>query len=64
MNTNKPSPEDIGNTLDAADEALALFCRLRRIPLDSLSDAQLGEFFVRALESEFGDFVPLEDRLQ
>jgi hypothetical protein len=63
MDLNRPSPEDISNALDAADKALDLFCRLRHIPLDSLSDAQLGEFFFRALESEFGGSVPLEDRL-
>jgi hypothetical protein len=63
MELNRPSPEDISHTLDAADEALDLLCRLRKIPLDSLSDAQLGEFFFRALESEFGGSVPLEDRL-
>ena len=53
----------ISSALDAAGEALELFCRLRHIPIDSLSDTQLGEFFFRALESEFGDSVPQEDSL-
>jgi hypothetical protein len=63
MDLNRPSPEDISSALDAADEALELLCRLRLIPPDSLSDAELGEFFFRALESEFGGSVHLEDRL-
>jgi hypothetical protein len=54
MKLDKLSYTDTRIALNAADEALELLCRLRQIPLDSLSDAQLGEFFFNALEDELG----------
>jgi len=43
---------------------LELLCRLRQIPLDSLSDAELGEFFFSALEDELGGGAYLGGRIQ
>jgi hypothetical protein len=63
MNTTRPSPEAIAQALDAADEALELFCRLRRITPENLSDTDLGEFFFNALQSEFGSILPPGDAL-
>jgi hypothetical protein len=61
MNTTRPSHEAISHALDAADEALELLCRLRQIPIERLTDAELGEFFFNALESEFGAILPPDD---
>jgi hypothetical protein len=54
MKLDKLAYTDTRSALNAADEALELLCRLRQIPLDSLSDAELGEFFFNALEDELG----------
>ena len=54
MELDKLGYTDTRSALNAADEALQLLCRLRQIPLDSLSDTELGEFFFNALEDELG----------
>jgi hypothetical protein len=43
---------------------LELLCRLRQIPVGSLSDAQLGEFFFNALEDELGGGAYFGGRIQ
>ena len=54
MEPDKIPYTDTRSALNAAEEALALICRLRRISIDSLSDAELGEFYFNALEDELG----------
>ncbi len=54
MEPDKIPYTDTRSALNAAEEALALLCRLRRISVDSLSDAELGEFYFNALEDELG----------
>jgi hypothetical protein len=54
MNADKIPYTDTRSALNAAEEALELLCRLRRVPIASLSDAELGEFFFNALEDELG----------
>lgn len=54
MEPDKLPYTDTRSALNAAEEALALICRLRRISIDSLSDAELGEFYFNALEDELG----------
>jgi hypothetical protein len=54
MRLDKLVCTDTRSALNAADEALELFCRLRQIPLDSVSDAELGEFFFNGLEDGLG----------
>jgi hypothetical protein len=54
MDLDKLGYTDTRSALNAADEALQLLCRLRQIPLDSLTDTELGEFFFNALEDELG----------
>jgi len=54
MKLDKLAYTDTRSALNAADEVLELLCRLRQIPLDSLSDAELGQFFFNALEDELG----------
>ena len=54
MDTTNPTATAFRNLVIAADETLHVLCRLRQIPLDSLSDAELGEFFFNALEDELG----------
>lgn len=63
MELDKLTYTDTRSALNAADEALELLCRLRQIPLDSLSDAALGEFFFNALEDELGGAAYLNERL-
>jgi hypothetical protein len=48
MELDKLGYTDTRSALNAADEALQL------IPLDSLSDTELGEFFFNSLEDEIG----------
>jgi hypothetical protein len=54
MKLDRLTYTDTRSALNAADEALESLCRVRRIPLDRLSDAELGEFFFNALEDELG----------
>lgn len=54
MEPDKIPYTDTRSALNAAEEALRLICRLRRISIDTLSDAELGEFYFNALEDELG----------
>ncbi len=64
VNPDKPAYTDTRSALNATDEALELLCRLRRIPVGSLSDAQSGEFFFNALEDELGGGAYFGGRIQ
>ena len=63
MEPDKIPYTDTRSALNAAEEALALLCRLRRISIDSLSDAELGEFFFNALEDELGGSAVKNERM-
>jgi hypothetical protein len=63
MKLDKLAYIDTRSALSAADEALELLCRLRRIPIDSLSDTELGESFFNALEDELGGGAYLGGRI-
>jgi len=63
MKLDKLAYTDTSSALNAADEALELLCRLRQVPLDSMSDAELGEFFFNALEDELGGGAYLGGRI-
>ena len=63
MDLSKLPYTDTRSALNAADEALELLCRLRGIPLDSLADAALGEYFFNALEDELGGAAYLNGRM-
>jgi hypothetical protein len=63
MDTQNPSPEASRDIVRAAGETLELICRLRGIPVDSLSDAALGEYFFNALEDELGGAAYLNGRV-
>ena len=51
MDLSKLTYTDTRSALNAANEALELLCRLRGIPLDSLSDAELGAYFFASCTS-------------
>ncbi|WP_157766572.1 hypothetical protein [Caballeronia sordidicola] len=44
-----PTFDTSRDLIRAAGETLELICRLRGIPIEALSDDELGEFFLNAL---------------